>query len=556
MADRKTYETQFLLGAKIQSTLGAAFGQVQKNLKGARTQADACQRSMNKMSGAFKGAVGAAAAFFSFDAIVNYSNKASEAAQGQIANETKLTTIMKQRAKASDSQIQSILQLTEAQKQLGIIDDDAQIAGAQQLGTFVTRTKTLQILIPAMNNLLAQQKGVNATDQDAVNIGNMMGKVFTGQVGGLTRVGISFSKAQERVLKYGNEEQKAAMLAQVINENVGQMNAALAKTDQGKLAKANMELGDIQKKVGFKIIPLQVKMAEAFLKMSPAIDKIIPLLDKIPPIVDKIANAVTFVIKNWDKIGPVVKTVIVSILACKAAMIGLTMAAKAQMIVKSISTAWLGLQIAMDMVRKGETVLTAVQWLLNAAMTANPIGVVVVAVAALAAGAYLLIKNWNKVKTFFSNLWNWLKKNGSTILETVFMPWIGIPKLIIKNWDKIKGIFGGGDSKGKATVKRIKHHATGTSYSAGGPAFIGENGPELVNLPRGSQVFSRSRTESLLNNMPSGRGTSISYAPQIIIQGNADESVMKTALDRSHDDFERRYKALMNQRKRLSFAGG
>lgn len=38
-------------------------------------------------------------------------------------------------------------------------------------------------LIPAMNNLIAQQKGVNATQEDAYGIANLMGKThlrFTG----------------------------------------------------------------------------------------------------------------------------------------------------------------------------------------------------------------------------------------------------------------------------------------------------------------------------------------------------------------------------------------
>ena len=44
---------------------------------------------------------------------------------------------------------------------------------------------------------------------------------------------------------------------------------------------------------------------------------------------------------------------------------------------------------------------TAAQWLLNAAMTANPIGLAVAAVAALAAGIYLLWKRYNKLQETF-----------------------------------------------------------------------------------------------------------------------------------------------------------
>ncbi len=103
----------------------------------------------------------------------------------------------------------------------------------------------------------------------------------------------------------------------------------------------------------------------------------------------------------------------------------------------------------------------------------------------------------------------------------------------------------------------IPRNARGTSYFPGGLSLVGEEGPELVNLPRGSQVFSNSRTRSLLNGMGSGNaGISVNYSPQITIQGNADAHVMKTASDNSYADFERKFNALMDRRRRLSFAGG
>lgn len=105
--------------------------------------------------------------------------------------------------------------------------------------------------------------------------------------------------------------------------------------------------------------------------------------------------------------------------------------------------------------------------------------------------------------------------------------------------------------------RKIPGNARGTSYFSGGLSLVGEEGPELVNLPRGSQVFSNSRTKSLLSGMGGGNaGISINYSPQITIQGNADAKVMKTASDSSYADFERKFNALMDRRRRLSFAGG
>lgn len=41
-------------------------------------------------------------------------------------------------------------------------------------------------------------------------------------------------------------------------------------------------------------------------------------------------------------------------------------------------------------------------------------------------------------------------------------------------------------------------HALGTSFSMGGAAIVGEHGPELVNLPRGSQVLPAQQTKQML----------------------------------------------------------
>ena len=167
--------------------------------------------------------------------------------------EVKLTTVMRQRMNATDAQIESILKLTAAQQKIGVIGDEVQIAGAQQIATFLKQTESVKALIPAMNNLAAQQKGINATQQDMVNIANMMGKVLEGQVGALKRVGISFTEAQAKILKTGNEMERASTLAQVITDNVGKMNEALAKTPAGQMKQAEMAMGDFQEKLGMVI---------------------------------------------------------------------------------------------------------------------------------------------------------------------------------------------------------------------------------------------------------------------------------------------------------------
>lgn len=210
----------------------------------------------------------------------NYIRGSQEASNMATQAEVKLATVMRQRVKASDAEIASIKRLTSAQQAIGVIEDDTQVSGAQQLATFISRKDSLDSLIPAMNNLLAQQKGLNATEQDAVNIGNLMGKVLQGQTSALTRVGITFSAAEEKILKYGNEQQRAAMLAQVINNNVGQMNQALASTPEGKLKQHTNTMGDLQERVGMLYTQVKASLLPIFDTIGNSLEKMISWLER------------------------------------------------------------------------------------------------------------------------------------------------------------------------------------------------------------------------------------------------------------------------------------
>lgn len=103
---------------------------------------------------------------------------------------------------------------------------------------------------------------------------------------------------------------------------------------------------------------------------------------------------------------------------------------------------------------------TALQWLLNAALTANPIGIVVVAIAALVAGLVLLFnKNkgfhdfvvgaWEGIKTAFTAAWGVVKPVldalGTAVMwlwNTVIVPaFNGIKAAISVWWSYAQGVF-------------------------------------------------------------------------------------------------------------------
>lgn len=205
---------------------------------------------LNSMKGAITKIGGLLATAFSVKMLTNFVKESRNLYKIQMENEVKLATVMRQRMKATDDEIKSVLELASAQQQIGIIGDEVQLAGLQQIATFAKNKESIEALLPAMNNLIAQQYGFEASTESARNVANLMGKALQGQVGALTRVGITFDATEEAMLKTGNEMERAAALAQIITNNVGEMNTALAQTDVGRQQQLANTWGDIKEQFG------------------------------------------------------------------------------------------------------------------------------------------------------------------------------------------------------------------------------------------------------------------------------------------------------------------
>lgn len=171
------------------------------------------------------------------------SNAATEA-------QTKLTTVMRQRMHATEADTEAVNKAISAQTKLGVVGGTVQRSGLQQLATFASQRSTLLTLLPAMNNLVVQQRGLGATGEDAVGIANLMGKALMGNATAMRRVGITLADSQAEMIKYGNESERAKAIAEAITDNVGNMNAEMAKTDASKAKQLANTFGGLQVKVG------------------------------------------------------------------------------------------------------------------------------------------------------------------------------------------------------------------------------------------------------------------------------------------------------------------
>ncbi len=265
--------------------------QANKASKSMQEMSQHVSASTKSMSAAFSGLksiLGAVGVAVSLGALISAAKGAREAfVAGEIA-EAKLAQVMRNTMGATDAQIQSIKALTAEQQKLGVIGDEVQISAAQQLATYLQYPASINTLLPALNDMVAQQYGLSATAEQAASTAKLFGKAMEGNVTALKKYGYQITEAQEAILKYGTEEQRAATLANVIEASVGGMNEALAQTPSGQIQQLKDALGDVKESFGQAV----TTALGAFL---PTIWKIVNALAALADLANRVAAAIAAV---------------------------------------------------------------------------------------------------------------------------------------------------------------------------------------------------------------------------------------------------------------------
>lgn len=311
--------------------------------------------------------------------------------------ETKLTEVMGAMQGAGTSQVNMMKNLASEISGYGVVGKTALINGAQQASTYFHQTDAVKTLLPKMADLAVQMHGVNVTNEDMVNIGNMTGKVMTGQVGALRRAGISFTDYQEKVMKNGTEMEKANMLAQVIEQNVGKMNETMAQTPEGVMARNKRDFDAVKTTIGQQVQPAIVSMFNAIHNNLPTIQLLatgfgnatVLVMGAITGIINIGTQMINFFKSNWTLIEPIIWGIVAALIVYNATM-GISwlttlkdIGAKALHVVSSAaSTAAI---IAMTFAQEG----------LNAALSLCPLTWIIIAVIA---AIYLVVAAINKVQ--------------------------------------------------------------------------------------------------------------------------------------------------------------
>jgi cell wall-associated NlpC family hydrolase len=381
-------------------------------MKDAQRSSEKFTQHTSNAGRALKAAVGA----FSVGVVVSQMRNwvAAGRDSNRVAEQT--ATVLQSTHNAAGLTADQFAKLATQISKTSAVDDDLIQSGENIIATFTNIhgdvfKKTTQAAVDmtaAMNHGAVTQEGLQSS---AVQLGKALNDPLKGLTA-LQRVGVTFSAQQKEqiatMMKAGDVAGAQGVILAEVNKEFGG-SAAAAVTPAKQLA---VTWGNMQEVLGNLLIP--------------AIDRGAKVLAGVLGVVDR----------NRTAFG-----VLFSVLGTGAAVIGTLIVAE-----KIHSAVTSGVQAATK-------AWAAAQWLLNVAMSANPIALIVIGIAALVAGIVLVATKttwfqrlwtaaWGAIKGAAVAVWNWIKGNWPLLLTILTGPIGAAVVLIIRNWNKIKPVVG------------------------------------------------------------------------------------------------------------------
>lgn len=184
---------------------------------------------------------------------------------------------LKNTANATDDEIKALKDLAKQKERQGVISSKAITSAYQELATYVEEADSIAGLTDALTDMAAQQYGVDATDESVRNLATTLGKALAnGDYSGLTRLGYGFDEAQQKIMEFGTEAERVAVINDVISSSIGGMNEALAQTDAGQLFQVASYFDDVKETVGEIVSELEIGFIEQIMPtLQPFIDDVL-----------------------------------------------------------------------------------------------------------------------------------------------------------------------------------------------------------------------------------------------------------------------------------------
>lgn len=221
-------------------------------------------------------------------------------------------------------------------------------------------------------------------------------------------------------------------------QNAGGTAANVAAAMRGSLVNRIEVLKSALTELGFKFV-------DAFAsKGGKAIENLTATITNFDPasIIDFLTTAFTVISKIvgvlW-KMRIIIISLAIAWSVYKVAMI-------AAVVISNI----MGMVQAVQALMSAQQGMNVVQAIFNVLLTANPVGVIIVAIAALIAIIILCVKHWDDITAAMARCWDWVKKNQEAVLGIIAVftgPFgfiISIVREFWNEWDRITQAFTNG----------------------------------------------------------------------------------------------------------------
>ena len=350
------------------------------------------------------------------------------------------TSIIKSTGGAAKITADQVGELANALSRKTGIDDEAIQTGSNLLLTF----KNVRNEAGKGNDIFNQATAA-ALDLSKAGFGSidsaskMLGKALNDPVKGITalsRAGVTFTQQQKDqiavMVKSGDTLGAQKLIMKELQSQVGGAAEATATNAE----KAKVTFDNLKETLGTYLLPIIDNVAGKFVTFVTDMQNGVGVGGTVRDVFTGIGNVVGWFGDHTTVAKVAVAALVGGLIAWKAISLGLNAVNAIQLtLLKAQTVGTVEHAVVSKAVAAATKIWTAGQWLLNAALTANPIGLVVAAVAALIAIIVIAYKKnetfrnivdaaWKGIKEVVGAVVSWWQNTAWPTLKNV-LQWIG-----------------------------------------------------------------------------------------------------------------------------------
>jgi len=270
-------------------------------------RADAFGGKLIRLAGAFAG-------LFSLSAAKDFATVSMENFDIQNAAERQLKTVLFN-VQAAPGAFDALKAEAEAIQGRTIYGDEAMIAGAAEISTYISDEAAIRTVMGTLTNYASGMSGgVELNSQQMVEYATQLGKALNGTYDGLKDRGFELTDAQKEIIDNGTDMQKALVIDEVINQSWANLAEQMANTPQGRIIQFKNNMSDISEVVGGKVYPAVMELYQTANDNMPRIESMFMLFANgaaiavyaLSGMADAAGNVYQVVSDNWGVIGPIV----------------------------------------------------------------------------------------------------------------------------------------------------------------------------------------------------------------------------------------------------------